>query len=52
MKSDNQYRKGRHVKPEEPDWRTRESRGHQWFTNMNTEREKRLTGRIKSYMYY
>ena len=52
MKSDNRYRRGRREKPEEPDWRTRESRGHQWFTNMNTEREKRLTGRIKSYMYY
>lgn len=52
MKSDNRYRRGRREKPEEPDWRTRESRGHTWFTNMQTERDKRLTGIIKSYMYY
>lgn len=31
-------------KPEEPDWRTRENRGHSWFTNMKREKEKRNQG--------
>ena len=33
----------RRNKPEEPNWRTRENRGHSWFTNMKSEREKRQT---------
>lgn len=31
-------------KPEEPDWRTRENRGHTWFTNMKREKEKKNQG--------
>ena len=39
-----EYRRRRQSKPEEPDWRSRESRGHSWFHNMKTEREKAKSG--------
>ena len=38
------YRGRRYNKPEEPDWRSRESRGHSWFNKMKTEKEKAKSG--------
>lgn len=42
MSSTRGYRRS---KPEEPDWRTRENRGHTWFTNMKREKDKKKNGR-------
>lgn len=42
MSSRGDYRRGRQ---EEPDWRSRENRGHSWFTNMKREKDKKKTGR-------
>lgn len=44
MSSRGDYRRGRQ---EEPDWRTRENRGHSWFTSMKREKDKKKTGRSK-----
>ena len=41
MSSTRGYRRN---KPEEPDWRTRENRGHSWFTNMKREKDKKKSG--------